>query len=314
MPWYVWAGFGIFVLLLLTLDLGVFQRRAHVIRIREALLLSAFWIMLALAFNLFIYFWLGSKSALEFLTGYLIEKSLSVDNLFVFLMLFSYFRVPAQYQHKVLFWGILGALVLRLAFILVGVTLIQKFHWTIYILGLFLVFSGMKMAFRKLDAEIHPEKNPVLRLFRRFVPVTKRYHGDRFFVHGAGRLLATPLLIVLLVIETTDILFAVDSIPAILAISLHSFIVYSSNVFAILGLRALFFALAGVMELFHHLHYGLSIILVFVGVKMLIADFYKMPIGLALGGVGLILFLSIISSLFFPDREKNAGIKEISKS
>lgn len=314
MPWYVWSGFGIFVLFLLVLDLGVFQRRAHVIRIREALLLTAFWIMLALAFNLFIYFWLGSKAALEFLTGYLIEKSLSVDNLFVFLMLFSYFRVPVQYQHKVLFWGILGALVLRLAFILAGVTLLQKFHWTIYILGLFLVFSGVKMAFRKTDAEIHPEKNPVLKLFRRFVPVTKRFHGDRFFVRGAGRLLATPLLIVLLVIETTDILFAMDSIPAILAITLHSFIVYSSNVFAILGLRALFFALAGVMKLFHHLHYGLSIILVFVGAKMLIADFYKMPVGLALGGVGLILVSSIISSLLFPDRGRNAGIKEISKS
>jgi tellurite resistance protein TerC len=295
----VWIFFNIFIFLLLALDLGVFQKKAHAVKIKEALLLSAFWIGISLLFNLFVYFWLGAKPALEFLTGYLIEKSLSVDNLFVFYLLFSYFKVPAANQHKVLFWGILGALVLRFLFIFAGVSIIHRFHWTIYLLGVFLVFSGIKMAFQK-DSEIHPEKNPILRFSRRLIPVTKDYHRDRFFVRGAGRLLATPLLIVLLVIETTDIMFAVDSIPAILAITLDTFIVYASNVFAILGLRALYFALAGVIELFHYLHYGLSLILVFVGVKMLLSDIYKIPTPLALGVVAVILALSVVFSLLFP--------------
>jgi tellurite resistance protein TerC len=299
----VWIVFNVFIFLLLALDLGVFQKKAHAVKIREALLLSAFWIGISLLFNLFIYFWLGAKPALEFLTGYLIEKSLSVDNLFVFYLLFNYFKVPAANQHKVLFWGILGALVLRFIFIFAGVSIIHRFHWTIYLLGVFLVFSGIKMAFQK-EGDIHPEKNPVLRFSRRLIPVTKHYHRGRFFVRGAGRWLATPLFIVLLVVETTDIMFAVDSIPAILAITLDAFIVYASNVFAILGLRALYFALAGVIELFHYLHYGLSLILVFVGVKMLLSDIYKIPTPLALGVVALILTLSVIFSLLMPPPKK----------
>jgi len=284
---------------MLALDLGVFHRKAHVIKIKEALLWSAFWIGLSLLFNLGIYFWRGPETALEFLTGYLIEKSLSVDNIFVFLLIFSYFRVPSLYQHKVLFWGILGALVMRAIFIATGVTLIQKFHWIIYIFGAFLILTGIKMALQK-DKKIHPERNPVLRLFRRYMPVTDDYKDDKFFVKRAGHYLATPLFVVLLVVETTDIIFAVDSIPAILAITLDPFIVYTSNVFAILGLRALYFALAGIMQLFHHLHYGLSAILVFVGVKMLLADIYKIPVGIALGVIASILLISVIASVIWP--------------
>jgi len=302
--WPIWVLFNILIILLLALDLGVMQRRSHEIKVKEALLLSAFWITLALIFNLAIYFWLGPKAAIEYLTGYLIEKSLSVDNLFVFLMIFTYFRVPKKYQHKILFWGILGALIMRFIFIMAGVSLIHRFHWAIYILGGFLVLTGIKMAMQKGEPEIHPDKNPVLRLFRKIMPVTKRYHHDQFFVRVIGKTLATPMLVVLLVIETTDVLFAVDSIPAILGITLNTFIVYSSNVFAILGLRALFFALAGIMELFHYLHYGLSVILVFVGVKMLIADLYRIPTGTSLGVVALLLTVSIILSISFPDKEK----------
>jgi tellurite resistance protein TerC len=302
----VWVAFLVLVFLFLALDLGVFQRKIHTIKLKEALLLSVFWIVIALLFNVFVYFWLGAKPAMEFLTGYLIERSLSMDNLFVFYLLFSYFKVPASNQHKVLFWGILGALVLRFAFIFAGVSLINRFHWIIYILGLFLVYSGIKLAFEG-ETEIHPEKNPVLRFSRKLLPVTKDYHRNRFFVRGAGRWLATPLFIVLLVVETTDIMFAVDSIPAILAITLDAFIVFASNVFAILGLRALYFALAGVMEIFHYLNYGLSLILAFVGVKMLISDIYKMPTGLALGVVGAILAVSIVASLLWPPPQKKAG-------
>lgn len=297
----LWVVFNIFVIAMLVLDLGVFHRRSHEIRIREALLWSAFWIALALLFNVGIYFWRGSVAALEFLTGYLLEKSLSVDNIFVFLMIFTYFRVPYQYQYKVLFWGILGALVMRAGFILLGVTLIQRFHWVIYIMGGFLILTGIKMAMQK-DEEIHPERNPVLRLVRRFVSVTENYEGNRFFVKRQGARYATPLFVVVLVVETTDVIFAVDSIPAILAITLDPFIVYTSNVFAILGLRALYFALAGVMRLFHYLPYGLSFILVFVGVKMLLVDLYKIPIGLALGTVAVILTLSVVASILWPPK------------
>jgi tellurite resistance protein TerC len=306
---WIWIAFIAFILLLLALDLGVFQHKAHAVKLKEALLLSAFWIGISLLFNLFVYFWLGAKPALEFLTGYLIEKSLSVDNLFVFYLLFSYFKVPADNQHKVLFWGILGALVLRFFFIFAGVSIIHRFHWTVYLLGIFLVFSGIKMAFQK-DSDVHPERNPVLRLSRRLIPVTKQYHRGCFFVNCAGSRLATPLFIVLLVIETTDIMFAVDSIPAILAITLDTFIVFASNVFAILGLRALYFALAGVIELFHYLHYGLSFILVFVGLKMLLSDFYKVPTPVALGVVALILALSIVFSLFMPPQKKERCAEE----
>jgi tellurite resistance protein TerC len=297
----LWGIFNLFVVGMLALDLGVFHRRAHEVRIREALVWSAFWIALSLLFNLGIYFWRDSETALEFLTGYLLEKSLSVDNIFVFLMIFTYFRVPYLHQHKVLFWGILGALIMRALFILVGITLIQQFHWVIYIMGGFLVITGIKMATQK-DSDIHPERNPVLRLVRRLVPVTENYEGGRFFVRRSGRLLATPLFIVVLVVETTDVVFAVDSIPAILAITLDPFIVYTSNVFAILGLRALYFALAGIMRLFHYLPYGLSFILVFVGIKMLLVDIYKIPIGIALGTVAGVLVMSVIASIVFPPK------------
>jgi len=258
-----WILFNLFVLVMLVLDLGVFHRRTHVVKFREALLWSAMWIALAAMFAVIVYFWHGRGPALEFVTGYVIELSLSVDNLFVFLLIFRYFQVPTVHQHKVLFWGILGALIMRAVFILAGVGLIRQFHWIIYIFGALLVYSGIKL-FRQENAEIHPEKNPLLRLFRRWIPVTKDYEEAKFFVRRPG-LYATPLFIVLLVVETTDVLFAVDSIPAILAITLDAFIVYTSNVFAILGLRSMYFALAGMMELFHYLHYGLSLVLIFVG-------------------------------------------------
>jgi tellurite resistance protein TerC len=298
-----WVIFNLFVLAMLALDLGVFHRKTHVIEIKEALLWSAFWIALALLFNLGLYFWRGAETALAFLTGYLIEKSLSVDNIFVFLLIFSYFGVPPLYQHKVLFWGIVGALIMRAIFIFAGITLIEKFHWVIYIFGAFLVLSGIKLALQK-EKKIHPERNPVLRLFRKFMPVADQYEDARFFISKGGRSFASPLFIVLLVIETTDVVFAVDSIPAILGITLDPFIVYTSNVFAILGLRALYFALAGIMQLFHYLHYGLSAILVFVGVKMLLADLYKIPIGIALGVVAGILIISVIVSLIHPREAK----------
>jgi len=293
---YLWIGFNIFVLVMLALDLGVFHRKAHVVSFREAIAWSVVWVALALLFNLGIYFWSGSQRAVEFLTGYLIEKSLSVDNIFVFLMIFTYSRVPGQYQHKVLFWGIIGALVMRAAFIFAGVALIKQLHWIIYIFGAFLVYTGVKMVTGH-GKEIHPERNPVLKLFRRFMPVTADYVEDRFFVKQDGLRHATPLFIVLLVVETTDVIFAVDSIPAILAITLDTFIVYSSNVFAILGLRALYFALAGLIQLFQYLHYGLSGILVFVGTKMLISDYYKIPIWISLGVVLSLLVVSVLASL-----------------
>lgn len=297
-----WILFNLFVLAMLALDLGVFHRKAHVVRLKEALGWSVVWICLALLFNLLIYFWLGPETALQFLAGYVIEKSLSVDNLFVFLLIFSYFSVPSIYQHKILFWGILGALVMRAIFIAAGITLIEKFHWMIYLFGGFLIITGIKMAFQK-DKELDPEANPVLRLFRRFVPVTSEYHESRFWVIKDGKYWATPLFVVLLLVETTDVIFAVDSIPAILAVTRDPFIVYTSNVFAILGLRALYFALAGIMQLFHYLHYGLSLILVFVGTKMLISDIYKVPIGIALAVIAGILIVSVVASILRPRPE-----------
>lgn len=300
MPWVL---FNIFVLAMLALDLGVFHRKSHEVKLKEALLWSAAWVSLALVFNLGLYFQKGAGPALEFFTGYLIEKALSVDNIFVFVLLFTYFKVDARHQHKVLFWGILGALVMRAVFIAAGVTLITKFHWIIYIFGAFLVLTGIKMVVAK-NKEVHPERNPLIRLFRRLFPVTEGYREDRFFVREAGRWAATPLFIVLLMVETTDLIFAVDSIPAILAVTQDAFIVYTSNVFAILGLRSLYFALAGVMGLFRFLHYGLAAILVFVGAKMLLADVYKVPIGLSLGVIAAILALAVVLSLAF--REKQA--------
>ena len=287
---------------MLVLDLGVFHRRTHVVKFREALLWSAMWIALAAVFAVIVYFWHGHAPALEFVTGYVIELSLSVDNLFVFLLIFRYFQVPTVHQHKVLFWGILGALIMRAIFILAGVGLIRQFHWIVYVFGALLVYSGIKL-FRQENAEIHPEKNPLLRLFRRWIPVTKDYEGAKFFVRRPG-LYATPLFIVLLVVETTDVLFAVDSIPAILAITLDAFIVYTSNVFAILGLRSMYFALAGMMELFHYLHYGLSLVLMFVGGKMLVSHYYQIPTELALGIVAGILIISVVASMVHPRRAK----------
>jgi len=287
---------------MLILDLGVFHRKAHAVKFREAMSWSIAWIALAAAFAVLVFFWHGRVSALEFVTGYVIELSLSVDNLFVFLLIFRYFKVEGANQHKVLFWGIIGALVMRAVFILLGVSLISRFHWIIYAFGGLLVYSGIKLV-RSEDSDIQPEKNPVLRLFRRMMPVTDHYVGGKFFVRRAG-LYATPLFVVLLVIETTDILFAVDSVPAVLAITLNAFIVYTSNVFAILGLRSMYFALAGMMDLFHFLHYGLSVVLMFIGAKMLISHYYTIPTGMALGIVGAVLSLSVLASLIFPEKKK----------
>jgi tellurite resistance protein TerC len=298
-----WILFNLFVLLMLALDLGVFHRRTHVIRFKEALGWSAFWFALAGGFAVLVLFWQGHQKALEFVTGYLIEESLSVDNLFVFLMLFRYFRVNPRYQHKVLFWGIIGALIARGLFILVGVQLIQQFHWIIYLFGAFLIYTGIKLV-RSEEEEIKPEKNWILRLARRRLPVTDRYVNGNFFITEGGRRLATPLFLVLLVVESTDVLFAADSIPAILAISRDPFIVYTSNVFAILGLRALFFALAGLIEAFHYLHYGLAAILIFIGAKMLLSAHYEIPIVSALSVVAGLLAISIFASLIHkPQKE-----------
>ena len=296
--------FNAFVLLLLALDLFVFHRKEHEVKIREALLTSLFWIVLSLGFNVWIYFWQGQQAAMEFLTAYLIEKSLSVDNLFVFILIFNYFKVPLKYQHTLLFWGVLGALVFRGIFILVGVALIAKFHFIIYILGAFLVYTGIKMAFTK-DQDVDPEQNPLVKWASRHLRITKTAVGGKFFVRQGGKLFATPLFLVLIMIESTDVVFAVDSIPAILAISDDPFIVYTSNVFALLGLRALYFALAGIMQLFHYLHYGLSLILAFIGVKLLISDFYHIDMRYALLAVGAILSISVIASLLFPKKDNN---------
>jgi tellurite resistance protein TerC len=302
----LWVGFGIFVIVMMVLDLGVFHRTAHVIQIREALVWCVVWISLALLFNVGIYFWKGPTKALEFLTGYLIEEALSVDNLFVFLMIFSYFRVDRLYQHRVLFWGILGAIIMRAVFIGMGVALITKFHWIIYVFGAFLIITGVKMAVQK-DKELHPEKNPVLNLFRRWMRVTENYVGGQFFVRRKGQTMATPLFVVLLLVETTDLVFAVDSIPAVLAISQDPLIVYTSNIFAILGLRSIFFALAGIIQLFQYLQYGLSVILVFVGLKMVVSNFYKVPIGVALGVVAGILIISVVASILWPPKDALVG-------
>lgn len=304
-----WILFNVFVLLMLALDLGVFNRKAHEVKMKEALIWSGVWISLALIFNAGLYYfytppdgYTRADSALQFLTGYVIEKSLSVDNIFVFVLIFTYFKVPAIYQHKVLFWGIIGALIMRVIFIFAGVALINKFAWIIYIFGAFLIFTGIKLVAQK-DKEIHPEKNPLLKLFKRFFRVTDTYEGGKFFTIYNHRKAATPLFVVLIMIETTDLIFAVDSIPAILAVTQDPFIVYSSNVFAILGLRSLYFALAGLVKLFKYLHYGLAAILILVGSKMILNHYYSAKIistELSLILIVLILAGSVIASLLKP--------------
>lgn len=305
---YALLLFNLFVLAMLALDLGVFHRRAHAVSFREAAVWTAVWVTLAVAFNLGVYSWRGPQPALEFLTGYILEESLSMDNVFVFAVIFNYAGVSAQYQHRVLFWGILGALVMRAAFIAAGVALISKFHWILYVFGAFLVITGVKI-FREERQEIHPERNPVLRLARKLFPVTPGYEGASFFVRRNGRLFATPLFLVLVMVETTDVLFAVDSIPAIFAVTQDPFIVYTSNVFAILGLRSLYFFLAGAIAKFRYLRPGLALVLMFVGTKMLVVHFYKLPIVLSLLVICSILAVSILASLRAEKSEVLVGKK-----
>ena len=293
-----WILFNLFVFAMLALDLGVFNRRAHSVTFREALSWSGMWVALATIFAVIVYFWHGRAASLEFATGYLIELSLSIDNLFVFLVIFRYFRVPGELQHRVLFWGILGALITRGIFILAGVSLIQRFHWLIYCFGALLVYSGIKLL-RQGDEEVNPETNPLLKLFRKWMPVTEDYVGEKFWVRQPG-LYATPLVVVLLVVETTDIVFAVDSIPAVLAITLNAFIVYTSNVFAILGLRSMYFAVSGMMEWFEYLHYGLSVVLILIGAKMLVSHYVEVPTVVALGTVAGVIAVSVVASVVWP--------------
>jgi tellurite resistance protein TerC len=297
----LWAGFTVLVLGILALDLFVLHRKPHAVRPKEALLWVGLYVTLAMLFCGGVYLRFGSEKALEFMAGYVIEEALSVDNLFVFLVIFSYFKVPAQYQHRVLFWGVVGALVMRAIFILLGATLIQTFHWVTYIFGGFLVVTGIRMLVQR-DQEVHPERNPVLRVLKRFLPTTNDYHGTHFTVVQQGRRYATPLLLVLVLIEATDVIFAVDSIPAVFAVTTDPFIVYTSNIFAILGLRSLYFALAGMMERFHYLKVGLSLVLAFVGIKMLLAGVFKIPIGWSLGVVVGLLGGSVLASLLRPAR------------
>lgn len=298
----LWIVFGVLIPVMLILDLGVFHRRAHAVKVKEALIWSSVWISLALLFCLGIYLLVGHEKALNFITGYLVEESLSVDNLFVFLLIFSYFCVPAADQHHVLFWGILGAVVMRGIFIVTGLTLLANLYWIIYIFGAFLIYTAIRLAFKK-DKEVQPENNPVLKLFRRFVPLSKNYHSNKFLIKIKGRRVATPLLLVLVVIETTDIIFAVDSVPAILAITRDPFIVYTSNIFAVMGLRALYFALAGVIQKFYYLNYGLAAILAFLGFKMLVTEFIEIPVVASLGVVLGILAISALFSVYRPGKK-----------
>src|SRR5215213_7391483 len=306
-PIWLWIGFNVFVLAMLALDLGVFHRKSHTVSGKEALTWSLVWISLSLVFNVIIYFfwdrmmpqstYTNTEAALAFFTGYLIEKSLSVDNIFIFILIFSFFGVPAAYQHRVLFWGILCALIMRGTLIAVGAALLEEFHWIIYIFGAFLIFTGIRMAWNH-NENVEPDKNPVVKFFRKFMPVTESFEKDKFFIRRAGKLMATPLFLILLVVESTDLVFAVDSIPAIFAVTHEPFLVYTSNVFAILGLRALYFLLADVMDKFEYLKYGLAAVLTFVGTKMVIVDLYKIPMGFSLGVVAGILTISILASLW----------------
>ena len=308
MPWWAWAGFLAFVALMLALDLGVFNRKAHVVSLKEALAWCAVWFGLAMAFNLLIALKMPdtatSKPALEFFTAYIVELCLSVDNVFVFIVIFQYFRVDPKHQHRVLFWGILGAVVMRAIFIFAGITLINRFHWIIYIFGAFLVYTGIKLALPKKADGFEPEKNPAVKLARRFIPVTNHFEGGNFFTTIKGKLHATPMFLVLLIVETTDVMFALDSIPAVIAITRNEFIVFTSNIFAILGLRSLYFAVSGVMQLFRYLNIGLAVILVFVGCKMLVSSWVKVEIHISLGIIGTVLAASILASVLIPVARK----------
>jgi tellurite resistance protein TerC len=304
--WF-WVGFNALVLLILALDLGVFHRKAHEVKLKEAAAWSAVWVAVALLFNLLIYWWAGPQAGLEFLTGYLVEKSLAVDNIFVIAMIFSYFAVPAIYQHRVLFWGILGALVMRGAFIAAGAYALERWHWVIYVFGGILLLTGIKMALRKDDEAFDPERNPVVKFARRFIPLTNRYDGQKFWTVENGKRVATPLFLVLLLVEVTDLVFAVDSIPAIFAITKDPFLVYTSNVFAILGLRSMYFLLAGIVHKFVYLKYGLSLVLVFVGAKMLLLDIYKVPTAVSLGVITTLIGGSILASLWADRRGGGSG-------
>jgi len=299
---WLWIGFNAFVLLMLAIDLGVFHRKAHVVTFKESIAWTVAWITLALVFNLGIAHYMGNEKGLEFFTGYVIEYSLSVDNMFVFALLFNYFAVPPLYQHKVLFWGILGALVMRACMIFLGAALIAKFAWIIYVFGAFLILTGIKMIVKR-DEQMHPERNPLVRWFKKLMPVTNDYRGDRFFVKENGIRMATPLFVVLLLVECSDLVFAVDSVPAIFAVTEDPFIVYTSNVFAILGLRSLYFALSGVMEKFHYLKIGLGVVLTFVGVKMLLAHSpWKIDTHISLGVIVVVLAGSVVASLLWPKK------------
>jgi tellurite resistance protein TerC len=304
--WF-WIGFNAFVLLMLALDLGVFHRRAHEVRLREAALWSAVWVALAMAFNAALYFFVGKQPALEFLTGYLVEKSLAVDNIFVIAMIFSYFAVPSIYQHRVLFWGILGALVMRGAFIAVGAYALERWHWIIYLFGGLLLVTGIKMALKGDDDHFDGDRNPVVRVARRFIPLTARYDGQSFWTVENGRRVATPLFLVLLLVEVSDLVFAIDSIPAIFAITKDPFLVYTSNVFAILGLRSMYFLLAGVMHKFVYLKYGLSGVLVFVGAKMVLIDVYKIPTAVSLGVIATLIGASVAASFWATRADSGAS-------
>ncbi|HLN65525.1 MAG TPA: TerC family protein [Symbiobacteriaceae bacterium] len=303
----LWGGFLVFVLGMMALDLGVFNKHAHVVSTKESAIWTGVWVTLALAFNAGVYYFMGKNPATEFLTGYLIEYSLSIDNIFVFILLFSYFKVEPAYRHRVLFWGIIGALIFRATLIGVGAALIERFHWIIYVFGAFLIFTGLKMMFSK-EEEPDPDKNPVVRFFKRHFAVADTYHGEAFFIKQAAKWVATPLFVVLLIIETTDIMFALDSIPAIFAITKDPFIVFTSNVFAIMGLRSLYFLLDGVMGLFRYLKVGLTFILCFIGIKMLLSNVWHVSTGLSLGIVGGILIASVVASLIIPAPKEEAHV------
>jgi tellurite resistance protein TerC len=304
----LWIGFSLFILFMLSLDLGLFNRKAHAIRYREAAIWSAVWITLAMIFAGIVFWYQGTDLGLKFLTGYVIELSLSVDNLFVFLLIFSFFKVPAKVQHRVLFWGVMGALVMRLTMIFVGAALINRFHWIIYIFGAFLVYTGVKM-FSQEETDIQPEENPIVRAVTRYIPITRHYEGEKFFTRIDGKLTGTLLLLVLVIVEVTDLVFAVDSIPAIFAITTNTFIVYTSNVFAILGLRSMYFLLAGVVEKFQYLRMGLAIVLTFIGVKMLIEVFhFVIPVKFSLIIVATVLLGSVVASILWP-KEAEMKIK-----